>query len=208
MIRFTPGRTAVRRYFRGPYVTWAKATTVVADDERGLLLWLPPGADFGYRVLPDGDMVRAAPTVEAYGAGALALRTWQRNAALLWHPPGAAHSVWWFFRDGAFTNWYVNLESPAHRHPDGVDVVDHHLDIVVAPDRSWRWKDEDDFAAAIDRPGFWTAEQAGGIRAEGERAVAAVEAGRFPYDGTWCDFVPDPAWPVPRMPDPVRWREP
>lgn len=24
-----------------------------------------------------------------------------------------------------------------------------------------------------------------------------VEAGAFPFDGTWCDFRPDPAWAVP-----------
>jgi hypothetical protein len=207
MIRFAPGRTAVRRYFRGPHVAWAKATTVVADNDLGLLLWLPVGADFGYRVLSNGEMVRAAPNIEAYGAGTLSLRTWQRHSALLLHPPGAAHSVWWFFRDGAFTNWYVNLESPVERRSDGIDIVDHHLDIVIAPDRTWRWKDEDEFAAAIDQPGFWTTEEAGEIRAEGERAVTAIEAGHFPYDGTWCDFLPDPSWPVPQLPEPG-WRLP
>jgi predicted RNA-binding protein associated with RNAse of E/G family len=207
MTRFTPGHVAVRRYFRGPHVVWAKATAVVADDDRGLLLWLPTGADFGYRVLPNDEMVRTARSIEAYGAGSLLLSTWQRNSALLLHPPGAAHSVWWFFRDGAFTNWYVNLESPAERVPDGIDIVDHHLDIMVDADRTWRWKDEDEFAAAIDQPGFWTSEEARQIRTEGERAVEAIEAGRFPYDGTWCDFHPDSSWPAPRLPE-SRWRLP
>ena len=26
--------------------------------------------------------------------------------------------------------------------------------------------------------------------------IRAAEAGRFPFDGTWCDFTPDPDWPV------------
>ncbi|MEU0557791.1 DUF402 domain-containing protein [Dactylosporangium sp. NPDC006015] len=189
----------VRRYFRGPHLVWAKATRLVADDDRGLLLWLPEGAEFACRVDADGRPLRAAPTVEAYGAAPLATRTWRGYDVLLLHPPGAAHSVWWFFAGGEFAGWYVNLESPAVRRGGGIDVVDHHLDIDVAPDRRWRWKDEDEFTDCIGRPGFWSAEQAAAIRAEGERVAAAVEAGRFPFDGTWCDFTPG-SWPLPKLP--------
>ncbi|GAA2596480.1 hypothetical protein GCM10010399_28800 [Dactylosporangium fulvum] len=38
------------------------------------------------------------------------------------------------------------------------------------------------------------------IRAEGLRVVAALEAGRFPFDGSRCDFRPDPAWSRPQLP--------
>jgi hypothetical protein len=31
--------------------------------------------------------------------------------------------------------------------------------------------------------------------------IALAEAGRFPFDGTWTDFRPDPAWPAPTLPD-------
>ncbi len=102
-----------RRYFRGPYVTWAQATTVVADDEQGLLLWQPVGADFECRLGPDSQMLRTG-TVEAFGGAPLIRRAWRDSSVLMWHPPGQAHSVWWFFRDGQFTHWYVNLESPDH----------------------------------------------------------------------------------------------
>ncbi|MEV8513659.1 hypothetical protein [Dactylosporangium sp. NPDC051484] len=51
-------------------------------------------------------------------------------------------------------------------------------------------------------PGFWSPAEAGLIRAEGLRVVAAIEAGRFPFDGTWWGLRPDPAWP--RLPaDPL-----
>jgi predicted RNA-binding protein associated with RNAse of E/G family len=192
--------TLVRRYFRGPHLTWAQATRVVADDERGLLLWLPVGAGFACRVNDEGGFLRAAKTIDAYGAAPLSVRTWRGADVLLLHPPGAAHSVWWFFSGGTFTGWYVNLESPAHRRDGGIDVVDHHLDVVLSPDRSWRWKDEDEFTAGIGLPGFWDAEEAAAIRAEGERVIAAAEAGDFPFDGTWRDFVPDADWPVPALP--------
>ncbi|GGM30696.1 DUF402 domain-containing protein [Dactylosporangium sucinum] len=196
---FAPGQIAARRYHRGPHLTWAQATIVVTDDERGLLLWLPEGADFACRVEPDGEPLRSGPTIESYGAARLALRTWRHTSMLQLHPPGAAHSVWWRFTGGAFTGWYVNLETPLVRRDGGIDIVDHHLDIVVAPDRSWQWKDEQDFADCTGVPGFWTADEAAVIRAEGLRVVAAVEAGRFPFDGTLCGFRPDPAWPRPGL---------
>lgn len=33
--------------------------------------------------------------------------------------------------------------------------------------------------------------------------IALAEAGAFPFDGTWLDFRPDPAWPPipPDLPD-------
>jgi hypothetical protein len=196
---FQPGQTVVRRYFRGTHLTWAQATRVIADDGRGLLLWLPEGADFACRVDSDGQLLRAAPSVEAYGAAHLAMRSWMGSSALLLHPPGAAHSVWWFFYGRSFANWYVNLESPLVRRADGVDIVDHHLDIVVDSDRTWRWKDEEDFIESTGKPGFWNVEQAQEIRDEASRAVAAIEAGHFPYDGTWCDFEPG-VWSQPKLP--------
>jgi hypothetical protein len=197
---FRPGQTIVRRNYRGPHVSWAQATTVVSDGEQGLVLWLPVGADFEFRLNADGTMLRTAGSVEEYGAAPLIRRNWRENSLLMWHPPGQAHSVWWFFRDGQFRYWYINLESPYTRGPDWIANVDHHLDVIVNPDRSWKWKDEQDLDEATDVPGFWTAEQAAAIRAEGRRVVGIVQTGAFPFDGTWCDFQPMPHWPTPRMP--------
>src|SRR5207237_5593572 len=80
----------------------------------------------------------------------------------------------------------------------GADTEDHALDVWVEPDRSWRWKDEDEFA---ERTGvFWSSAEAERIRAEGVRVVAAAAAGAFPFDGTWCDFRPDPSWRPSELP--------
>jgi hypothetical protein len=82
----------------------------------------------------------------------------------------------------------------------GIDVADLGLDVVVDPDRTWCWKDEDDFAAFTDAPGYWTAAQAVAARAEGRRVIALAEEGKSPFDGTYCDFVPDPTWSLPELP--------
>ncbi|WP_231930000.1 DUF402 domain-containing protein [Micromonospora coriariae] len=119
---------------------------------------------------------------------------WQPYRTLMVMPPGAAHSIWWSWgANGAFAGWYINLEAPVDRWAGGVDVQDHALDVLVAPDRSWVWKDEDEFAAQTGDPLFWDLDDAAQIRAEGERLIACAERGEFPFDGTWCDFQPDPA---------------
>src|SRR5918994_389551 len=45
------------------------------------------------------------------------------------------------------------------------------------------------------------------VRADGWRAVERIEAGAFPFDGTWTDFVPDPSWGVP-VELPAGWEAP
>jgi Protein of unknown function (DUF402) len=201
-----PGETLLRRYRRGGSTSWLQACRVVAADTEGVFCWVPVGAGFAFRQRPDGSPVRAAPIAD-FASAQLRTGGWQGRSALILMPAGRAHSVWWFFAGGDFSGWYVNLEARSRFwHHDGwygVDVIDHELDAVVAPDRSWQWKDEDDLAAVTGLDGYWDAEGSAEIRAEGLRVLAEVEAGRFPFDGRWCDFRPDPSWPVPRLPQPL-----
>ncbi len=205
------GSPLLRRYLRGAAISWLQACRVVAADSSGVFCWLPVGGGFGFRQRADGSPVRAAPITD-FAAARLVTGGWQGRSALIWMPTGRAHSVWWFFQGSEFDGWYVNLEARSGfwRHGDGygVDVADHELDIVVAPDRSWEWKDEVELDSVTGLPGYWDAAGSAEIRAEGRRVLAAVEAGRFPFDGSWCDFRPDPGWPVLGLPDPLpefRW---
>lgn len=190
-------------------VTWVQAALAVSDDERALLLWLPEGSGFGYRVDDRGEALREEP-IEVVAGSRLAVGTWKDSSVLIWNPTGATHSVWWFFRAARFTGWYVNLEIRGQRWTDdrrrGIDLADLGLDVVVDPDLAWRWKDEEDFRAFTGAPGYWTPGQAEAARAEGLRVVALIEEGSFPFDGTYCDFNPDPTWGVPALP--LGWDSP
>ena len=86
-----------------------------------------------------------------------------------------AHSIWAMWRAGGrpFLCWYVNLQAPIRRAPNGIVTRDHALDIVVAPDGQWRWKDEDHLAR-MEELGWMTPGEAAGVRAEGERVPPAV----------------------------------
>lgn len=205
------GSPLLRRYRRGDAVSWLQACRVVAADPSGLFCWLPVGAGFAYRIRADGSPVRAAPLAD-FAAARLERGGWQARSALIWMPAGRSHSVWWFFAGSEFDSWYVNLEARSgfwrHGGRYGVDVADHELDLVVAPDRSWQWKDEAELDVVTGLPGYWDAAGSAAIRAEGRRVLSDVEAGRFPFDGSWCDFRPEPGWPVPALPDPLpdfRW---
>ncbi|MGC1212370.1 MAG: DUF402 domain-containing protein [Micromonospora sp.] len=200
---FEPGQVITRRYLRGPWCTWVQPMRVLADDEKGLLLWHPAGSDFARLVDADGKTPHEVP-VDRMRDPKLAVHTWQEFDILVLMPPRAAHSVWWFFRDGAFAGWYVNLETPYLRRPDGVDTTDHVLDIVVTPQRQWEWKDADEFHDRIGHALYFDTAAAAAVRAEGDQLIKLIEAGQFPFDGTWTDFRPDEQWPALRLPAELR----
>ena len=64
----------------------------------------------------------------------------------------------------------------------------------MVPDRSWEWKDEDELEERLAYPDHYWVRDAAPVRAEGQRMAQLVDAGAFPFDGTWCDFRPDPSW--------------
>jgi len=206
-MRFAPRQTVLRRYYRAGRIGFLNVCRVHADDERGLRMWLPIGTPYWRSLTPDGRDAHTAP-IEEIVAAPLGELTWEGSHVLVFMPPGAAHSIWWFFSpDGEFRGWYGNLEAPYTRWDGGVDTEDHALDLWFAPDRSWRWKDEDEFAERIGHPLGWTADEAASIRAEGEKLVKLAESGDFPFDGTWCDLaMPSPDWPPLVRPD--GWNRP
>ncbi|GAA0570656.1 DUF402 domain-containing protein [Paractinoplanes ferrugineus] len=198
---FSPGRLVLYRNIDGDRLACVRPCRVISDDERGLLLWLAQGSPVLAEQAVDGRGIRDMPFAEWITLAKETVTTsWQGPGLLKFIPPTGDHSVW-FFRDeqGNFKNWYVNLEYGALRWDDGhlagVDVIDQDLDVVAYPDHSWEFKDEDEFSERLSIPDhYWVRDEAT-VRAEGDRLVRLIEAGAFPFDGTWTDFQPEP-WPV------------
>jgi hypothetical protein len=107
-------------------------------------------------------------------------RTWSGWSRSI-ETPGAAHVFESYGVGDEFHGWKINLEAPKRRTPIGFDTTDHYLDVRVAPDRSWRWDDEDEAALAIEL-GIFTPEGAESARREGEIAIAALERGDPVFD--------------------------
>ena len=119
---------------------------------------------------------------------------WDTMHVLRFMRAGDAHTVElsWDLR-WEFLGWYVNLQAPLVIRGDRFDTTDWALDIVVAPDGTWRWKDEDDFAQAIELGVFADGVVAAAVRSEGERVIAEK-----PWPTGWEDWRPDAGWaPLP-----------
>jgi hypothetical protein len=196
---FAPGQLVLRRYCRASTYSFVKPMRVVSDDDTGLLLWMPAGTEVAGLRDEDDRTLHAVPLGEMRDPR-LVRKVWGENDILVLMPPDASYAVWWFFRRGEFAGWYVNLETPYRRHDEGVDTTDLVLDVVVAPDRTWEWKDEDELAERTGEPFYFDRDGAAEIRAEGERVIKLAEAGAFPFDGTYVKFRPDPSWPAPGLP--------
>ena len=112
------------------------------------------------------------------------------------------HAVWVFWEgpERELGAWYLNIQEPFRRSSIGFDTQDLELDIVVSPDGSWRWKDDEELEGWIER-GRWTAEEVEAIRAEGARVTAELEAGRRWWSDEWAAWEPDPSWPTPELPN-------
>jgi hypothetical protein len=197
------GTPVLHRHFTGDRLVWAPVTRVVADDERGLRLWLAHGSPLIREVTLDGENPRDMPFSEWIVADKHMITDVYRGPSTLkFIPAGAAHSVWWLFApDGGFAAWYVNLEEPSVRWQDGdlhgLDVTDQDLDIWVWPDRSWSFKDEHELEERLGFPDHYWVKDPEAVWAEARSMVPAIEVGAFPFDGTWIDFRPDPSWTTP-----------
>ncbi|MFF8374688.1 DUF402 domain-containing protein [Streptomyces sp. NPDC015661] len=178
-----------------------RPVTVVQDTPELLAVWMAPGTECVRPVLADGTSVHEEPLATRYTAPRTTERTrWAGSGVLKLARPGEPWSVWLFWERGwRFRSWYVNLEEPRVRWSGGFDSEDHFLDISVYPDRSWLWRDEDEFAQA-QRSGLMSPEQAARVRAAGERAVERIKTWGTPFADGWEDWRPDPGWRVPHLP--------
>ncbi|MGW0709034.1 cytidylyl-2-hydroxypropylphosphonate hydrolase [Streptomyces sp. NPDC002643] len=180
----------------------ARPVTVVRDDEDLLAVWLAPGTECVKPVLADGTSPAAEPLASRYKKPrTVQLDRWFGTGVLKLARPGEPWSVWLFWEPGwRFKNWYVNLEAPLARWEGGVDSEDHFLDICVYPDRSWDWRDEDEFAQA-QLDGLMDGQEAERVREAGRSAVEVIRAWGSPYADGWQHWRPNPAWGVPSLPD-------
>lgn len=190
---WSDGDTVVlRSIFRG-HIRVAFPHRLVAAAGSGVALYLAPGTQYKRFV------GRPLHDVADLGRHEWSLRdaTWERTHCLRTTTFGTAHSVdhYWDSTTGAFLCWYVNLQEPLRRSKVGFDTRDQALDVVVRPDGTWEWKDEDHLAAAVAR-GHVDAQEAAAVRAEAEAVIA-----RWPFPTGWEHWRPDPAWPPPVLPD-------
>ena len=204
------GETAVVQEIWEGRVWAARPVTVVRDEGGFAALWFPRGTRWKAPTTPEG-----RPRAEDRGEwlAECALRgewtfrdaEWDVDTLKLFFE-GAWHAVWvsWL-PSGEHWGWYVNLQRPFRRTELGFETMDMVLDLIVDPDRTWRWKDEDELetwvARGVCEPGL-----AGQLRAEGLAVARKAERDQPPFSWDWPKWRPDQAWGLPQLPD--GWAEP
>ena len=205
MHRFEPGTPiAVRGHTMGGIRT-AKAVVVVEDTPEAISYWWPAGSVHTATLAMLADRDKMLPhTMAELRSGDWELTTvpWERTDVLATTVPGSWAVVWhmWEHDTGEFICWYVDLKRPHVRTSVGFDTYDLDLDIVVMPDRSWDWKDEDEFAVRHGA-GLITDVEVNAVRGAGESMIPLIEAALPPFDGSLIEWRPDPSWPTPRLPE-------
>jgi hypothetical protein len=185
-----PGDTVLLRSIYRGRVRWTFPHRFVAADDGRFALYCGPGN--GGRLMKQASA--DGRYLEAWARGdAPSEWTWERTNVLRLMREGDAHTVEVIWDEAwSLLGWYVNLQAPLRIHGTFFDTMDWALDITVAPDGAWAWKDEHDLAEAIEL-GVFDEAGAAAVRAEGERVVA-----ERPWPTGWEDWRPRPEWtPLP-----------
>ena len=194
---WTTGDAILLREVHRGRIWSARPATVAAVHNDLLAAYLAPGTRF--RVPADTNHSQIVRRL--HDGWELTDYTWTKGRALHLLMPDVGYSVhlWWLPPDWRFGGWYINLQESVRPTRFGFDSMDQLLDIVVDPDLTWRWKDEDELAEAVEL-GLMTEGDASEVRREGERAIERLEARRSPFCDGWETWRPDPASPLPGLP--------
>ncbi len=203
-----PGDVVALRWTRHAPADLVMPVRVVEHDASRTVLYLAEGSPIKVHADREGNpLPRSMPLVERERAVASLIDdTWTRTHVLMIHEPHRLGAVWlfWSGTDWSFLNYYVNLGAPLEPSPAGFDTEDYLLDVVIAPDLSWRWKDEDEFAVAIEHE-LISPVLLHAVRAEGRRFIEEAETRQFPFNQGLEHWRPEPDWGVPELP--ANWAE-
>jgi hypothetical protein len=187
---WSSGEAILLRHVLGPRVLTAIPQRVIADGAATTATWIEPGTRIAYPLglAPDGSLLDP-------GTWTVDLRDWFGNGCLDLTPAGRAHMIRHFWGDeGDFAGWYVNLQHPARRRPEGLDTTDLQLDLWIEADGTVQWKDEHHLAQAVAF-GMFSQTEADAAREEAQRVLE-----EWPFPTGWEDWRPPPDWKPPQLP--------
>ncbi len=132
----------------------------------------------------------------------MAEHIWRQRRALILLPPEKYYAVFWFWEDetDTFTGWYINFQLPFQRTDQTLDTLDLEIDLIIRPDGSRQWKDEEEYQAGVRR-GSISAEVAAAVADAQEEVLQLSTDGSPLFDRRWLEWRPDPHWSTPSLPD-------
>jgi protein associated with RNAse G/E len=192
--------------WRGIYrnrVWHVQPTILVKDSSEEIVLALLPGTEcVAEESYPKGKKSGQRRWFFVNKDWNLAKYVWQTNRLLLIFQPKRYYStiLFWDHESNRFLCYYINFQLPFRRNNYAVDTLDLDIDFIIHPDFTHEWKDTDDYEKAIEH-GVISREWAQGIEDAKPEIFSKLEKRQYPFDGTWLDWLPDPAWSPPTLPE-------
>ena len=190
--------------WRGIYrerVWHAQTTIVVSDSPQETVLTLLPGTEC---IAPEGYLNGKDSNKRRWNFKdkdwEIQNYLWRTNRLLLLLESEKYYSImhFWDHASNEFLCYYINFQLPFKRNADSVDTLDLDLDIIIRPDLSFLWKDEDDYQKAIDH-GVISPEWIQGIDGAKKEIFDKLERRQYPFDRYWLNWMPDPSWSPPKL---------
>ena len=132
--------------------------------------------------------------------------TWHTNRFLVLLYPKKYYSInlMWNHAENRFLCYYINFQLPFQRTKPGFQTLDLEIDLVINPDYSWHWKDEEEYKEGIElkviRP-----EWVDNIETAKQEILEKLKQIQYPLNKDWINWIPDSEWTLPRLPS--NWNE-
>ena len=205
--KWKSGDTVAWRGIYNQRVSYMQSAVVVHDCAEEVALAILPGAEC---CAPEGYIEGKHGTSGQWdrwgeymkGNWKMQGYAWHTNRLLILLQPEKYYASYYFWRadTNQFLCYYVNFQLPFHRTEIGFDSFDLELDIVIEPTYEWHWKDVDDYQRGIEC-GILLTEWVQEINTAKQEVFDKIEKRQYPYDGAWLDWMPDPTWSPPKLPE-------
>lgn len=128
--------------------------------------------------------------------------SWRTFCTLFLLEPQKYYTIvyYWNAESGQFLSYYVNFQTPFTRSHRGIETRDLELDLIVNPDFSYRWKDLEEYQKGV-QSGVIFSEWVSGIELAKKDILDKLVLRQYPFDGSWLNWTPDPAWYAPKLPE-------
>lgn len=184
-----PAKTVTHRALKGGCLLHARAAFELESTDDHVVLHLPVGSPGysrdGRRDGPRNGFLRPqnfAPTFSPV--------QWRLLDLVIVYRHGDGWSTWRWRDGGRWTDGaYLNIERPWTQTAIGWDTEDLTLDVVVEPDGSVIYKDEDELAWA-SQMGVYSVKEAEAIRETGRQVFAHASGRAWPLDADWDQWIP------------------
>ena len=199
---WNPGDVIVWRGIYRRRVWHAQTVIVVKDSPNEMVLALLPGTEC---IAPEGYLQGKQSDKRRWNYKdkywELEKYDWRTNRLLILLEPDKFYSTMYFWDHASneFLCYYMNFQLPFRRSASGIDTLDLDLDLIINPDFSFEWKDEEDYQKAIGHEIIFP-EWIQGIETAKGDVFDKLERRQYPYDGSWLDWLPDPTWSPPKLP--------